>query len=96
VRIDVLYGRLSKRGQAALDVIMNILLMFPLMGALTYAAGSWMVRSWVEGERWFWSIWYPPLGPVRTMVFLGLVLFTLQVLAVFVRDVYLLVRGGEP
>jgi TRAP-type mannitol/chloroaromatic compound transport system permease small subunit len=37
--------------------------------------------------------WYPPAGPLRTIVLLGLALFALQGFAQFIRDLYLLIRG---
>jgi len=93
VRIDIFYGRLSQRRKAILDVILTLLFFFPVIGLLTYAAGEWMWFAWSSGERSMMTYWYPLLGPVRTAVFAGLVLFILQGVAQFVRDLHLLVRN---
>mgnify|MGYP006308948847 CR=1 FL=1 len=39
------------------------------------------------------TYWYPPLGPVRTALFLGMFLFFLQGVATLVRDVYFAARS---
>lgn len=93
IRVDVFYMRLSARGKAVIDAICTFFLFFPLISLLGYMAFSWMVRAWKIGEKSVESYWYPPIAPLRTAVFLGLLFFGLQGLAQFIRDVYLLVRN---
>ena len=93
VRVDVFYSRLSERGQAIMDVILAIVFFFPVIGLLTYAAGEWMWYAWETGERSQMTYWYPLLGPVRTTVFAGMVLFLLQGVAQFVRDLHFAARS---
>ena len=95
IRVDVIYTRLSPRGKAVLDVVLTVLLFFPLMAALTYitAVSLWMAFS--MGEVLTESFLYPPAWPIRTLIFLGIVIFALQGVGQFIRDVYCLVRN-EP
>jgi TRAP-type mannitol/chloroaromatic compound transport system permease small subunit len=93
VRIDILYGRLSPRRKAVLDVVLTLLFFFPVIGLLTYAGGEWMSFAWRTGERSGQTYWYPLLGPVRTAVFAGLALFLLQGIAQFVRDLHFAIRN---
>lgn len=93
VRVDVFYMHLSPRGKATLDVVFALLFLFPLLFVLTISAGGWMVFSWQMGEVLTWSHWYPPAGPIRTVIFIGLSLFILQGIAQFIRDLYLLTRN---
>jgi TRAP-type mannitol/chloroaromatic compound transport system permease small subunit len=93
VRIDILYGRLSPRRKAVLDVILTLLFFYPVIGLLTYAAGEWMWFAWLTGERSEMTYWYPLVGPIRTAVFAGLVLYILQGSAQFVRDLHLAIRS---
>jgi TRAP-type mannitol/chloroaromatic compound transport system permease small subunit len=95
VRIDVIYSHLTYKGKAIIDVIFCLLLCFPMLLALTYTAGERMWFSFSMSELLTQGYWYPPASPIRTVVFLGLSLFTLQSVAHFIRDLYLLIRN-EP
>lgn len=92
VRLDVVYTRLSVRGKAIIDVICTALYFFPLIGVLVYISSLKMWRAWEIGEKSIETHWYPPLGPIRTAVFIGLCLFALQGLAQFIRDLHVLVK----
>ena len=96
VRMDILHRRLSPRAQAISDVVCALLFFFPLIGLLIYVSGQWMIDSWAAGERWTISIWKPLLAPSRTGILFGLILFFLQGLAMFIRDIYFIVRGERP
>lgn len=93
VRVDVIYLHLPPRGRAAIDVIGNLFLFFPLIFVLINTSIIWARRAWLINEKSVESVWYPPVAPVRTLVALGLVLFALQGLAQFIRDLYFLIRN---
>ena len=95
IRVDVLYVHLPNNAKIIIDVVCAIIFLFPLLGLLTYAAWTWMIYAWVTMEKSIFSYWYPIVGPVRTAVFVGLVLFSLQGLATLYRDMYFLVRHKE-
>jgi TRAP-type mannitol/chloroaromatic compound transport system permease small subunit len=93
VRVDMIYAHLPLRGQALIDVLGTLILFFPFIFMLSYSAWSWMFDAWATNERMPITGWYPPAGPLRTVVLYGLVLFALQAIAHFIRDMYLLIRG---
>jgi TRAP-type mannitol/chloroaromatic compound transport system permease small subunit len=93
VRVDVLYTHLSPRGKAIIDVFCALFLLFPLLAILIYTAADFMWVAWLKGEVLIESYWYPPSGPIRTVMLLGLSLFALQGAAQFIRDFYLLIRN---
>jgi len=93
VRVDVIYRLLPPRGRTIIDVIVGLLFLFPLFIALAYFAAGRMWWSWSASERLISTSWYPPAGPIRTIMFLGLSLFVLQSAAHFIRDIYFLVRN---
>jgi len=95
IRVDVFYSRLSSRGKALVDALCTVFLFFPLISLLSYMAFTWMARAWKIGEKSVETYWYPPIAPLRTAVFIGLVLFGLQGLAQFIRDVYLVTRNKK-
>ena len=49
----------------------------------------------LTGEVNLFSWWYPIMGPIRTAIFIGFVLFALQGIATLYRDIYFLVRHEE-
>ncbi len=92
-RVDIIYGSLSKKNQAIMDIICSIFLFFPLMSIMLILATKWAVKAWKINEVMFTSFWYPPAAPYRTIFALGLLLLILQGIARFVRDVYFVVKG---
>lgn len=93
VRVDIFYTYLPPRGKAIIDVVFAFLLFFPLVITTAIVAADWMMSAWRMGEVFTESYWYPPAGPVRTVMFLGLSLFVVQGAAKFVRDLYRLIRN---
>jgi TRAP-type mannitol/chloroaromatic compound transport system permease small subunit len=86
VRIDVFTRLLSKRGRAVLEVVCGALFFFPVIGALASSAAGWTWYAWSIDERDVQTFWYARIGPIRTVVLIGLILFLLQGLAIFVRS----------
>ena len=92
-RVDIFYNMLSPRKKAFVNVICSLFLFFPLMVIMSKMASAWAFRAWKIKEVFFSSFWYPPAGPYRTIVAIGLSLLLLQGMAKFVRDLYFLIRG---
>ena len=90
VRVDIVYSNLSKKWQAGIDAFFTAFFFFPLLGTSVVVAAKWMERSWRMGETFTESFWYPPAGPLRTLVFIGLLLFLLQGFALFWRALQVL------
>ena len=73
--------------------LLPIVLFLPVVGFLCFEAGDWMLRSWKILEKSTFTYWYPPIYPLRTVIFAGLLLFLLQGFAQFLRDLYFAVKG---
>ena len=95
VRIDVFSRLLSRRGKAVLEVVFGALFFFPVIGALTVTAMGWTWYAWSIDERDMQTFWYARIGPIRTVVLIGLILFLLQGFAVFVRNLEILFGRKE-
>jgi TRAP-type mannitol/chloroaromatic compound transport system permease small subunit len=93
VRVDVLYARQSQRGKVIIDAVCALVLFFPMICLVTYGSIHWTWYAWEKGEKLVETFWYPPSAPVRTVVSVGLVLFLLQGIVRFVRDLYFAVKG---
>ena len=92
VRVDIFYMNYSPWTKALVDVIGFILLFFPLFAALVFESWRNMVSSWQQHEVMTETYWFPPVGPSRTIIFIGLLLLLLQGIAGFICDMQVLIR----
>ncbi|MDX9802055.1 MAG: TRAP transporter small permease subunit [Spirochaetia bacterium] len=95
VRVDVVYGMLSRRIQALIDVILSIIFLFPLVYVLIFTGSKWALRAWKTGEKMIDSSWLPPAAPFRTLMVVGFCFFALQCIAQFIEDLYYLIYKKE-
>lgn len=95
VRMDLIYGTLSSRRKATIDVICYILLFFPLFIVLLYKCGEHAIWSLISSERASASVWRPPLAPFKLTVAFGILLFLLQGIVQFLRSLMIVLKGGE-
>ena len=95
VRVDVFYGRLSARSKAIVNTLGSVIILFPFVGFLAYKAAVQSVYSWNMNETMSETAWYPPIWPIRIVVFVGLALFVLQAVAQFIRELRVLLGKGE-
>jgi TRAP-type mannitol/chloroaromatic compound transport system permease small subunit len=93
IRVDVFYVHFSPRVQVIIDIVGTLLFLLPLLYVMIDTSIYYMVRAWKIDEVLAETFWYPPAGPFRTMVVVGLFLFTLQVMAHLIRDFYQLARN---
>jgi TRAP-type mannitol/chloroaromatic compound transport system permease small subunit len=84
VRMDVLYSRWSRRGQAGMDVFTSFFLVVYL-GFLLYGCISSTAYS-IEFHQRNNSAWAPPLAPIKCIMAVGILLTLLQAIAEFFRS----------
>ncbi|MEW5769547.1 MAG: TRAP transporter small permease subunit [Pseudomonadota bacterium] len=94
VRIDILYGRLGRRGQAWVDLLGGLLFLLPMSGILAWLGWRFFLSSYAIGEvspdagglaRW----------PIKLAVPLGFALLWLQGLAEVIKRAGVLWGGVE-
>jgi len=93
VRVDIVYVRLSAKGKAIIDMLGAIFFFLPFVAAMLYTSSTWMWKAWATHEVRSETYWYPPAAPIRTLFFLGVILFTFRGLVRLTRDVYLVVKS---
>lgn len=93
VRVDVIYIHLPERWRAAIDVIATLIWLLPWLAFLAFISGKWAWVSYDTNEWWTLTYWHPPLWPMRTTIFVGVLLLTFQSLAQLYRNFYMLVRN---
>jgi len=96
VRADFVYGRLSPRTQAALDLALYFLFFVPGILALIYAGYGYAADSWRIGEHSTVTAEGPPIYHFKSVIPIAGALVMLQGLAEIVRCVECLRTGAWP
>lgn len=84
VRMDLLYGRWSPKGKAIVDFITALFVLFYL-SILLYGAVS-STQYALEYNQKNYSVWGPPMAPIKIVMTFGIAVMLLQVTAVFFKD----------
>ena len=93
VNVDVIWGRLSVRNRAILDICTSVFV-FLYLGVLFYMSLEVTIKSWRIGETTM-TFWAPIYYPLRTTVPVACALFILQAVAKLIRDILTAIRGEE-
>ncbi|NEQ30176.1 MAG: TRAP transporter small permease subunit [Leptolyngbya sp. SIO4C5] len=94
VRVDIFYGRLSRKGKAWVDLLGGLLLLIPMsLLVLGYSLPS-VINSWQ-----IWEQSSDPSGlpryPIKTMIIVAFLLLTLQGIAEVIKQAAI-ISGYEP
>ena len=93
VRVDLLYQRLSPRGQAILDATLYLLLVFPLWIIVMPRMIEWVQTSWAIHEQSSDSAWRNIIYPFKTVAPIAIFLLLLALVSTFIRDIGTIFRG---
>jgi TRAP-type mannitol/chloroaromatic compound transport system permease small subunit len=96
VRADFVYGRLSPRAQAALDLSLYFLFFIPGILALSYAGYDYAEESWRIGEHSTVTAEGPPIYHFKSVIPIAGALVMVQGLAEVVRCIQCLRTGTWP
>ena len=92
VAIDFFYERLSKKGQALLDIISTSIFFFPFLLVVLIEGTKFALDSWMLLEK-SWSDFAPPLYPIKTVIPVTALLLILQGFAGYYRNIQILLTG---
>jgi TRAP-type mannitol/chloroaromatic compound transport system permease small subunit len=93
VRVDILYNRWSPQTRAIFDLMVYILIFFPVFYILISHSIIYAYYSWEVWETSYISYWQPPVYPIKSVMVVGFVLFFLQGIAEFLRLAVLVFKG---
>ena len=86
VAVDVLFARLPMMAQYILHLITYTVFLVPFMVGLLPKSWAFFVKSYVLGEKGY-SVWAPPIWPVKLCLFVGLLLLTIQSVSEMLKQV---------
>jgi len=92
VRVDVFYNRFPEKARLFIDILCFLIFYVPIIIVLLYLTGRWLIFAWTHNEKSVLTYLYWPIAPLRTAIFIGVVLFALQGIVQFLRDIASLVR----
>ena len=93
VAMDVVYNALSKRTRAVLDII-TFFIAITFAFAIISKGGDRALDALSIFER-STSIWAPQIWWAKLCLPIGGILLALQMIAKFIRDIYILVKGED-
>jgi len=94
VSVDFFWERLPPRAQAILDVVSYSIFFFPFTIVVFIEGYNFAATSWATREA-SWSVWGPPMYPYKTIIPVTAFLLILQGFSIFVRRVFVAIKG-EP
>jgi len=95
LRVDVFYSMNSPRWKALIDTLGTIICWYPVYVVYLITGSKWAIRAWRIHEVMVESYWYPPAGPTRTLIVIGLTIACLQLTVSLIKNIHIL-RTGEP
>lgn len=94
VNVDILYGRLSPRRQAWLDILGTLIFLFPWLAVVAWTAAPFVLSSWAIREGSSTADGMPALYLLKSMVWAFCALMALQGAALVVRRALFLAGRG--
>ena len=85
VRMDLFYGKLSKRGKAKMDIFTSFFLIFYLFLLLFGSYKS--LISTIETNQKLFAAWAPYVWPIKSLMLIGILLMLLQAFSTLFKDI---------
>jgi len=85
VRVDIICGRWSPRGQAILELVFYVAFFFPWIAIVAWFATQSAISAVVLGEQSQLTPWMPSMVPMRIMIAVSFWMLLLQGIVKFSR-----------
>jgi len=89
VSVDIFSMMLSNRARAILDLISYLVFFFPFCIVCIWQGYSFAATSWAMKET-SWSVFAPPLYPVKTVIVVTFILLAIQGISECIKRVYII------
>lgn len=95
VRVDLIYGSVSPKTRAVIDIVGYLFLLLPFMLWLSWGLWDYFETAWVDNETSGHSSWNPVVWPYRFVFFVSILVLTLQIVGEIIKGVQVL-TGKSP
>lgn len=92
VSVDILSSRYQEKTQKILQVVTYLVFFFPFVTLTFISSIKFASVAWITKEC-SWSVWAPPLYPIKTVIPVAFFLILIQGISEFVKAVYFLIKG---
>ena len=96
IRADFIYRNWSQRTQGTVDATLYIVFYFPGLLVFLWMATDFAYLSWFRGERGMDTAWMPYMGPIKTVLPVGIVFLLIQGISEVLKSLYAATRGRWP
>jgi len=96
IRADFLYRLFSQRTQGQVDLALYVLFYFPGLLVFLWTSIDFAWGSVTSAERGMDTAWMPYLGPIKTVLPVGIVLLLIQGVSEVLKCWYAATRGRWP
>ena len=84
VRMDLFYGKLTEKGKAKMDAFTSIFLVFYLV--ILFYGSITSLQYTIQTKQKLFTAWAPYVWPIKTLMFIGILLMLLQAIAMFFKN----------
>lgn len=96
IRADFIYRNWSAKAQGTIDAVLYIVFYFPGLLIFLIAATDFAYLSWLRGEKGMDTAWMPHMGPIKTVLPIGIVLLLIQGVSELLKSLYAARKGRWP
>jgi TRAP-type mannitol/chloroaromatic compound transport system permease small subunit len=95
VNVTLIVDKLfSKKTAVIIDLISYILLLIPFVVMMIIFGTGFAAKSWAQLET-SWSVWHPPLYPIKTVIPITAVLIMIQAISEILKKILFIISGDE-
>ena len=84
LRMDLFYGKLSKKAKAKMDIFTSVFLIFYLV-LLFFGSITSLIYT-IETKQKLFTAWAPYVWPIKTLMLIGILLMLLQAFSTLFKD----------
>ena len=88
IRADFIYRNWSARTQGIVDATLYILFYFPGLLTFLFMSTDFAYMAWFRGERGMDTAWMPYMGPIKTVLPVGVILLLIQGVSELLKSLY--------
>ena len=96
IRADFIYRNWSARTQGIIDSSLYILFYFPGLLIFLLMSTDFAYMAWFRGERGMDTAWMPYMGPIKTVLPIGVILLLIQGISELLKSLYAATKGRWP
>ena len=82
--MDLFYGKLTEKGKAKMDAFTSIFLIFYLV--ILFYGSITSLQYTIQTKQKLFTAWAPYVWPIKTLMFIGILLMLLQAIAMFFKN----------